>query len=75
MHELRVPVAEDIPRQRALILTDYALTEIDVTALEPTRRLTEGIGKNNTYLRCDGDDVVAVGNASAVMGLWCRYHR
>ena len=52
---------------RALVLTDYALTEIDVSALEITRRLTARIGKYNTYLRRDGEDVVAVGSIAAVM--------
>ncbi|UOQ57807.1 hypothetical protein MUN78_02930 [Leucobacter allii] len=51
----------------ALILTDHALTEIDPTAPEVTRRLTTKIGKYNTYLRRDGDDVVAVGNSAAAM--------
>ncbi|MHC9042965.1 hypothetical protein ACYX8G_00175 [Microbacterium saperdae] len=53
--------------ERALVLTDHALTEIDVTAAETTRRLTAGIGKYNTSLRREGDDVVAVGNSAAAM--------
>ncbi|MEV4667782.1 hypothetical protein [Microbacterium sp. LWO12-1.2] len=51
--------------QRVLVLTDHALTEIDVTEPEIIRRLTAGIGKYNTYLRREGDDVVAVGNSGA----------
>ncbi|MEB4615132.1 hypothetical protein [Leucobacter sp. M11] len=49
----------------ALILTDHALTEIDVRTLEVTRRLTASIGKHNTNIRRDGDGVIAVGNDSA----------
>lgn len=52
---------------RALVLTDHALTEIDVIAPETIRRLTAGIGKYNTSLRREGDDVVAVGNSAAAM--------
>lgn len=52
---------------RALVLTDHALTEIDMTVPEPTRRLTAKIGKYNTYLRRDEDDIVAVGNSAAAM--------
>lgn len=51
----------------ALILTDHALTEIDVRTLEVTRRLTTKIGKYNTVLRRDDDGVIAVGNSTAAM--------
>jgi hypothetical protein len=52
---------------RALVLTDHALTEIDVTTGEAIRRLTARIGKYNTSLHREGDDVVAVGSSAAAM--------
>jgi hypothetical protein len=48
-----------------LVLTDYALTEIDLTTPRALGRSTAAVGKHNTYLRRDGEDVVAVGNPAA----------
>ncbi|KRA23230.1 hypothetical protein ASD65_01445 [Microbacterium sp. Root61] len=56
-----------LSNERALILTDHALTEVDLTVPEVTRRSTAKIGKYNTYLRAEADDVVAVGNSAAAM--------
>lgn len=53
--------------QSALVLTDYALTEIDLVAPKVLRRLTAKIGKYNSYLRREADGVVAVGNSATVM--------
>ncbi len=53
--------------QHALVLTDHALTEIDLKVPEVTRRLTAKIGKYNTYLHGEADDVVVVGNSAGAM--------
>ena len=51
----------------ALVLTDYALTEIDLVAPKVLRRLTAKIGKHNSSLSREADGVVAVGNSASVM--------
>lgn len=52
---------------RALLLTEHALTEIDLSGPAITRQLTAKIGKHNTYLRGEDNDIVALGNARAPM--------
>lgn len=55
---------------RALLLTDHALTEIDLATHTITRHLTSKIGRYNSYLRREDredGDVVAVGSANAAM--------
>ncbi|QYM75615.1 hypothetical protein [Leucobacter luti] len=53
--------------QHWLVLTDHALTEIDVQTWEVTRRLTAKIGTYSTSLSRDDDDVIAVGSSAATM--------
>ncbi len=54
-----------LPGDRALLLTDYMLIDLDLAAGTIVRQLTAKIGKHNTYLRRDDDDVVAVGTLAA----------
>lgn len=51
-----------LPGDRALLLTDYGLFEIDLALLTVTRKLTAKIGRHNTSMQRVSDDVVAVGN-------------
>lgn len=52
---------------RALLLTDHALVEVELSAPEITRRVTAGIGRYNTSLRDEANGVVAIGSPAAAM--------
>lgn len=51
-----------LPGNRALLLTDYGLFEIDLALLTVTRKLTAKIGRHNTSMQRVSDDVVAIGH-------------
>lgn len=51
-----------LPGDRALLLTDYGLFEVDLAILTVTRKLTAKIGRHNTSMQRVSDDVVAIGN-------------
>lgn len=56
-----------LPGERAVVLTDYALTEIDWATGTVVRQLTAKIGKHNSYLHREEGDAIAVGNSVATM--------
>ena len=56
-----------LDHDRALLLTEFAIAEIDLEAAEIERQLTSGFGKQQTYLERAADDAVAVGSTSATM--------
>ena len=56
-----------LPGERAVVLTDYALTDIDWATGTIVRQLTAKIGKHNSYLSREDGDAIAVGNSVATM--------
>lgn len=48
--------------ERALLLSEHGLFDVDLAALSVTRKLTTGIGRHNDALRLEPDGLIAVGH-------------